>query len=62
MSRTRTYIPLDVFLNGRLVGRLIKEPGGSVNLLTTKHGSAGRMPYRSHCPFPCGKTSIQDEL
>ena len=33
MARTRTHIPLDVFLNGRLVGRLTKEPGGSVDFI-----------------------------
>jgi len=33
MARTRTHTPLDVFLNGRLVGRLTKEPGGSVDFL-----------------------------
>ena len=31
MARTRTHVPLDVFLNGRLVGRLTKDPGGSVD-------------------------------
>ncbi|MGB8129689.1 MAG: HipA N-terminal domain-containing protein, partial [Candidatus Angelobacter sp.] len=31
MARTRTHVPLDVFLNGRLVGRLTKDPGGSVS-------------------------------
>jgi serine/threonine-protein kinase HipA len=33
MARTRTHIPLHVFLNGRLVGRLTKEPGGSVGFI-----------------------------
>jgi serine/threonine-protein kinase HipA len=33
MARTRTHIPLDVFLNGRLVGRLTKESGGSVDFV-----------------------------
>jgi serine/threonine-protein kinase HipA len=33
MARTRTHIPLDIFLNGRLVGRLTKEPGGSVGFI-----------------------------
>lgn len=33
MARTRTHIPLDVFLNGRLVGRLTKEPGGAVDFV-----------------------------
>jgi len=31
MARTRTHVPLDVFLNGRLVGRLTKDPSGSVS-------------------------------
>jgi serine/threonine-protein kinase HipA len=33
MARTRAHIPLDVFLNGRLVGRLTKEPGGAVDFV-----------------------------
>ncbi|HLJ29845.1 MAG TPA: type II toxin-antitoxin system HipA family toxin [Candidatus Angelobacter sp.] len=33
MARTRTYIPLNVFLNGRLVGRLTKEPGGAIHFV-----------------------------
>jgi serine/threonine-protein kinase HipA len=33
MARTRTHIPLDVFLNGRLVGRHTKEPAGSVDFI-----------------------------
>lgn len=33
MARKRTRIPLDIFLNGRLVGRLTKEPGGSIDFL-----------------------------
>ena len=31
MARTRTFTPLDVFMNGRLVGRLSKVPSGSVD-------------------------------
>lgn len=31
MARTRTHVPLDIFLNRRLVGRLTKDPGGAVN-------------------------------
>lgn len=30
MARTRTHIPLSVFMNGRLVGRLTKAPSGSI--------------------------------
>jgi serine/threonine-protein kinase HipA len=33
MARRRTHIPLDVFLNGRLVGRLTKEPGGAIDFV-----------------------------
>jgi len=33
MARTRTHKPLNVFLNGRLVGRLTKEASGSVDFL-----------------------------
>jgi len=33
MPRTRTHIPLNIFLNGRLVGRLTKAPSGSVDFL-----------------------------
>lgn len=36
MARTRTHVPLDVFLNGRLVGRLTKDPGGSIDFLYHK--------------------------
>jgi serine/threonine-protein kinase HipA len=31
MARTRSHIPLNVFLNGKLVGRLTKEPGGAID-------------------------------
>ncbi len=31
MARTRTHIPLNVFLNGRLVGRLTKQPSGAID-------------------------------
>ena len=31
MARTRTHAPLNVFLNGRLVGRVTKAPSGSVD-------------------------------
>lgn len=37
MTRTRTHIPLDVFLNGRLVGQLTKQPGGTIDF--TYHDS-----------------------
>lgn len=30
-GRRRTHVPLDVLLNGRLVGRLRREPGGAVD-------------------------------
>ncbi len=30
-GRRRTHVPLDVFLNGRLVGRLRREPGGAID-------------------------------
>src|ERR1700686_1479524 len=33
MARKRIHIPLDVFLNGRLVGRLTKEPGGAIDFV-----------------------------
>src|SRR5258707_6892279 len=33
MTRKRTHTPLDVFLNGRLVGRLTKDPGGDISFL-----------------------------
>ncbi len=33
MTRKRTHTPLDVFLNGRLVGRLTKDPGGAISFL-----------------------------
>ena len=31
MARKRTYPPLNIFLNGRLVGRLTKEPSGAID-------------------------------
>jgi serine/threonine-protein kinase HipA len=31
MARPRTHTPLDVFLNGRLVGLLARQPGGAVD-------------------------------
>src|SRR6516164_441292 len=31
MARTRTHIPLGIFLNGRLVGRITKQPGGAID-------------------------------
>ena len=31
MARPRTHTPLDVFLNGRLVGLLVRQPGGAVD-------------------------------
>src|SRR3970040_1328581 len=31
MARKRTRIPLNVFLNGRLVGRLRREPSGAID-------------------------------
>lgn len=37
MARTRTHIPLDIFLNGRLVGCLTKQPGGAIDF--TYHDS-----------------------
>lgn len=30
MARTRTHVPLNVFVNGRLAGRLTKEPSGAI--------------------------------
>ena len=53
MPRTRTHIPLDVFLNGRLVGRLIKEPGGSVNFVyhETWLGWENAMPVSLSLPL-----------
>src|SRR5579863_2352667 len=36
MARTRTHVPLDVFLNGRFVGRLTKDPGESIDFLYHK--------------------------
>jgi serine/threonine-protein kinase HipA len=33
MARKRTHNPLDVFLNGRFVGRFNKEPGGAVDFV-----------------------------
>lgn len=30
MARRRTHAPLDIFLNGRLVGRITKQPGGAI--------------------------------
>ena len=32
-GRRKTHIPLDVFLNGRLVGHLRRETGGAVDFL-----------------------------
>ena len=37
MARTRTHIPLGIFLNGRLVGRITKQPGGAIDF--TYHDS-----------------------
>ena len=31
MARKRTHVPLNVFLNARLVGRLTKEPSGAID-------------------------------
>jgi serine/threonine-protein kinase HipA len=33
MARARSHIPLDVFLNGRLVGRLTRQTGGAIDFL-----------------------------
>lgn len=33
MARRRQYAPLRVYLNNRLVGRLLKEPGGAIGFL-----------------------------
>jgi serine/threonine-protein kinase HipA len=33
MARRRTYQPLNVYLNARLVGRLRREPGGAVDFI-----------------------------
>jgi serine/threonine-protein kinase HipA len=44
MGRRRRHAPLRVYLNGRLVGRLLKEPTGAVafhydeSWLTWSHG------------------------
>ncbi len=37
MARIRTHVPLNVFLNGRLVGQLSKSPGGAIDF--RYHGS-----------------------
>lgn len=31
MGRKRSYTPLNVFLNARLVGQLVREPSGGVS-------------------------------
>lgn len=31
MARTKTHAPLDVYVNNRLAGRLLKEPGGAIS-------------------------------
>ncbi|MGS4983278.1 MULTISPECIES: HipA N-terminal domain-containing protein [Pseudosulfitobacter] len=31
MGRKRSYTPLNVFLNSRLVGQLVREPSGGVS-------------------------------
>lgn len=31
MARRRQYAPLRVYLNNRLVGHLLKEPGGAID-------------------------------
>jgi serine/threonine-protein kinase HipA len=37
MARARTHTPLDIFLNGRLVGQITKQPGGAISF--TYHDS-----------------------
>jgi len=37
MARKRRYAPLDIFMNGRLVGRIAKQPGGAIDF--TYHNS-----------------------
>ena len=56
MARKPTHDPLNVYLNGRLVGRLRRESTARSISSTTQAGLAGTTPFRFPCRCPCART------
>ncbi len=55
MSRRRAYAPLDVYLNNRLVGRLLKGAAGAISFAYDPGGWLCPPQSRFHCPCPCAR-------
>lgn len=53
MSRTKTYTPLNVYMNGRRVGQLTKSPGGETRFIYAPDwlGWSGAMPVSLSLPL-----------
>jgi hypothetical protein len=62
MPRRRRHIPLNVFLNGLLVGQLNREATGAIDFRYDPSWLVGSMPCPCHCRCRCGRTGISANL
>lgn len=58
MARPRTRIPLNVFLNGRLVGRLRRQASGAIDFQYDDSWLAWNRPSRCRCRCLCARTGL----
>ena len=61
MARTKTHAPLDTYINNRLAGRLLKEPGGAISFAYDTEWLAWQYRFAISLSLPLAATTYKGE-